>query len=170
MNESLQKAIESLVISDISLRHSHCDIEDGFEPKHVQESVKLTVEHKHEVVAGQILQLTEDGSKTSLFRVFIEVGARWTHEDESSDGEAQNQSNEDGDPLNVLATIESTYIAEYIIKEHPGDDALKEFALNNASYHVWPYWREYLMSQCSRMNLPKMALPMTQFSRKEKAE
>ena len=42
------------------------------------------------------------------------------------------------------------------------DDSLKAFALNNASYHIWPFWREYLMSMCNRMNLPKIAVPTFQ--------
>jgi hypothetical protein len=41
-------------------------------------------------------------------------------------------------------------------------DCLNEFALRNASYHVWPYWRELLMSQCARMHLPRLVMPTMQ--------
>ena len=45
-------------------------------------------------------------------------------------------------------------------------ESLNAFALQNASFHVWSYWREYLTSQCMRMNLPKLTLPMVQFANK----
>jgi hypothetical protein len=32
--------------------------------------------------------------------------------------------------------------------------------LHNASFHLWPFWREYVVSQCNRMNLPKISIPM----------
>ncbi len=64
-----------------------------------------------------------------------------------------------------MALIEATFVAEYMLSSIPENEALNAFALNNASYHVWPYWREYLMNQCLRMNLPKVIVPITQFAR-----
>ena len=49
------------------------------------------------------------------------------------------------------------------MSEHPGDEALEQFVLHNASFHIWPYWREYLASQCLRMNLAPITAPMRQF-------
>jgi hypothetical protein len=66
----------------------------------------------------------------------------------------------------VRAVISGLMVAEYDMREDPGEDALKEFALRNASYHVWPYWRELLASQCQRMNLPKLVLPAVQFAQR----
>lgn len=61
-------------------------------------------------------------------------------------------------------------VAEYRMSEDPGKESLKEFALRNASYHIWPYWREYLMGQCLRMNLPKVILPAVQFAQNRGSE
>ena len=63
-----------------------------------------------------------------------------------------------------MAFIESTYVVEYFLDGKPGKNASNEFALNNASYHVWPYWREYIMSQGMRMNFAEFALPAVQFA------
>ena len=58
--------------------------------------------------------------------------------------------------------IEAEFVAEYAMGEQLEKDCLDEFALRNASYHVWPYWRELLMSQCTRMHLPRLVMPTTQ--------
>ena len=55
-------------------------------------------------------------------------------------------------------------VAEYQMDGNPGAEALKVFALKNASYHIWPFWREYLSSLCLRMNLPKVVLPIRQLA------
>ena len=49
-----------------------------------------------------------------------------------------------------------------MLDENLEEDSLKVFALHNVSYHVWPFWREYLMNMCSRLNLPPVTLPTMQ--------
>jgi preprotein translocase subunit SecB len=96
--------------------------------------------------------------------VHIDLGVRWVGVDRKQD-EVETQKLETTETeTDVLALIEATYVAEYSLQGEPGKDALDEFALNNASYHVWPYWREYIMSQSMRMNLPKVALPAMQLA------
>lgn len=61
-----------------------------------------------------------------------------------------------------LGRIEANYVAEYEILGDLSKECLDAFALKNASYHVWPYWREFIASSCSRMNVPKQVLPTMQ--------
>jgi hypothetical protein len=159
MNAELQKAIECLRIQDVYLRNSQGDLMEGFDPKYSPEANDLAVQFKHVVTRGEVLQLQEDEGEVNLFRVYIDLGARWVVSPESEVEGAERKEEE-----NVRAVIEATFLAEYLIEGEPGQEALDAFALKNASYHVWPYWREYLMSQCMRMNLPKVALPAVQFS------
>ena len=155
MNESLQKAIECLKIHDVYLRSSEATLTDGFEPKYETDLDALEVQFKHLVSHSNVLLLEEDGeSKLQLFRVFVELGARWVESTEQKSG----------DDDSFKAQIEAVMVAEYLMKEDPGKEALKEFALRNASYHIWPYWREYLTTQCMRMNLPKLVMPTVQFA------
>ena len=65
---------------------------------------------------------------------------------------------EDHEP-EVLACIEATFIAEYRYDEELDEKGLGEFAHRNAGYHIWPFWREYLVSQCDRMRLPRVIVP-----------
>lgn len=155
MNESLQKAIECLKINDVYLRSSEAMLTEGFEPKYETDLDSLDVHFKHVVSHSSVLLLEEDGeSMLQLFRVFVELGARWM----------ESTGHENADDNSLKAQIEAVMVAEYQMKEDPGKDALKEFALRNASYHIWPYWREYLTTQCMRMNLPKLIMPTVQFA------
>lgn len=154
MDTALQKAIDSLQIQDVALRASVAELSDGFEPRYAFEADPLRIEFKHGVVRTLVIELSDglDGEQ-QLFRVFIEFGARWV-----AVGSQDSASEPD-----VRARIECVMTADYVMREHPGDEALKAFSMRNASYHVWPYWREFLASQCQRMNLPKVMLPAVQF-------
>lgn len=162
MNELLQAAIDALQIQDVCQRASLAVFHPEFEPKYDERTDHLNVEFMHVVARGQIMSFDEDGKQHQIFRVFIDLGARWIDPENISDEKEVNEED-------VLAKVEATYIAEYLLNSDPGKEALDEFARKNASYHVWPYWREFLSGQCSRMNLPKVVLPTIQvaFNSKE---
>lgn len=164
MSAELQKAIDALRIQDVYLRNSRGDLIDGFDPRYSPEINDLAVQFKHVVTRGEVLELQDGKEEINIFRVHIELGARWVvlpGSETTEDG--TKEKDEEGD-ADVRAVIEATFLAEYLIEGDPGQDALDTFALKNASFHVWPYWREYLMSQAMRMNLPKVALPAVQFA------
>jgi hypothetical protein len=155
MNEALQKAIDCLRIRDVYLHSSNTSLEDGFEPKYDPDLDKLEVQFKHIVTRSSVLELIQDNRTINLFRVFVALGTRWIIPCEEKNG--------DDDP-EVKAHIEGVMVAEYLMQADPAPDALKQFALKNASFHIWPYWREYLSTQCLRMNLPKLIMPAVQFA------
>lgn len=161
MSAELQKAIDCLRIRDVYLRSSSSYLVDDFDPKYSPEANYLAVQFKHVVTRGEVLALKEEDADIRIFRVYIDLGARWVVLPEST---SENGSDESDDEADVKAVIEATFLAEYLMENEPGQNALDAFALKNASYHVWPYWREYLMNQCMRMNLPKIALPAVQFA------
>jgi hypothetical protein len=162
MNEALQKAIDSLLIHDIYLRSAGSSLSEGFEPKYDAAIDRLDVQFRHVVTHWSILLLEEEGEEPiSLFRVFVDLGVRWLEPG------ADDEDDEEG---RVKARIEAVMVAEYQMAEDPGKESLKQFALRNASYHIWPYWREYLMGQCFRMNLPKLVLPAVQFAQNRATE
>ena len=154
MADALQKAIDHLQIHDVYLRSSEARLADGFEPKY-DDLDSVEVQFKHVVTHSNVLELDEGtDAGVQLFRVFVELGTRWL-------GPVDNHS--DGDER-LLAQIDGLMVAEYRMQIDPGKDALKEFALKNASFHIWPYWREFLTTQCMRMNLPKLVMPAVQFA------
>ncbi len=161
MDDALQKAIDCLTIQDVYLRSSSAALEDAFEPKYAAHLDELEVQFKHVVTKSNVLELKRDDDTINLYRVFVELGTRWVLPVGKDDR---------SDDTKVMAYIEGVMVAEYQMQTNPGEEALKAFALKNASFHVWPYWREYLTSHCFRMNLPKLTLPTRQFARNQGSE
>ncbi len=154
VDDELQQAIDCLTIRDVYLRKSSAALMDDFEPKYDADTENLAVQFKHIVTQSNVLELEDDsGERTHLFRVFVDLGTRWVMPE-----------TEDAESPDVKAFIEGTMVAEYQLDGEPGPEALKKFAMKNASYHIWPFWREYLSSQCVRMNLPKLVMPIKQFA------
>lgn len=145
----LQKAIDNLQIQDVYLRDLVARCEGDFDPKYNADFESLLMQSKHHVKQSVVVELD---SQEKLLRVFIEFGARWVDENIQDDINA------------VKVLIEAEFIAEYSMKEMLEKTSIDEFSLKNASYHIWPYWRELLSSQCDRMHLPRAVLPMVQLA------
>lgn len=154
MNEELQRAIDVLNIHDVYLRHCTASLADGFEPRYDTDLDELKIFYKHVVRRYEVLQINSDADESSLFRVVVDLGTRWMR----PDSDEEEELDADG----IVAQVEATMVADYQMLEDPGEEALGEFARRNASYHIWPYWREYLSLQCLRMNMPKLTLPFMQ--------
>jgi hypothetical protein len=156
----LQQAIQCLQIRDVLMRQSQAFVSDDFDPKYDDGADNLEVQLKHAVTRSEVLEVKNSEQTQHIFRVFVDLGARWVEAALEEQGDAGETAHEP----HVKAQIEATLIAEYALKEDPGKEALDAFALKNASYHVWPYWREYLSSQCQRMGLPKVVVPTIQIA------
>ncbi len=149
ISASLQKAIDSLHIQDVYLKELTARCDDDFEPKYAANCESLVISTKHQVREAIILEMLE---QEKILRVLVDIGVRWF--DENSPDEESS----------VKALIEAVFVAEYSMDEMLEKDSVNEFSLKNVSYHIWPYWRELLSSQCDRMHLPKVILPMMQLA------
>jgi deoxyribodipyrimidine photolyase len=167
---ALQRAIDALSIEDVCVRSLHASIENGFEPAYDADLDSLEIALKHVVKRFELFELeSAEQAGTQRYRVFVEFGIRWSRPVRevpdaaaATDATAIDEVPED-DP-NVVAVIEAEMMAEYAMGTNPGHEALDVFARHNASFHVWPYWRELVSSQCLRMSLPKVVLPARQFA------
>lgn len=148
ISAALQKAIDSLQIQDVYLRDLLAHCQPGFDPKYHANDEGLVIQTKHYV--KQSLLLTVDDQQ--MLQVFIELGARWVDEQEQDEDKS------------VKVLIEAEYVAEYSLKDVLDEESVNEFSLKNASYHIWPYWRELLSSQCARMRLPCVTIPTIQLA------
>ena len=149
ISKLLQQAIDCLVINDVYLHEAESRCTNGFDPKEVDKLDGLLIQQMHVVVKSEVVAVDSD---LDLFRVYIRLGTRWV-----------TSNNIEGDETDIKVFIEADFIAEYQMKESLEQECLNEFALKNASFHVWPYWREYVSSQCERMRLPRITLPAVQF-------
>jgi preprotein translocase subunit SecB len=146
---NLKKATDSLKIHDIYLRDLVARSIDGFDPKYAPEIDGLVVQQMHIVREENVVALDDDAWR---LRVFVRFGARWVN------------SRIENENLSVQAVIEAEFIAEYEMAEVLEQSCIDEFCLKNASFHIWPYWRELLSSQCERMHLPRLILPTIQLA------
>ena len=145
----LQQAIDGLRILDIFLRSTRVECAEGFLAKY-EDCTSLTVQQMHAVRKAEQL---EGSDATRRLMVHILVGTRWASPAVADAADAK---------IDVKALIEAEFIAEYAISGALSDDALAEFATKNASFHVWPYWRELLAAHCERLRLPRLTLPVMQ--------
>lgn len=150
-NKALQEAIDKLSIVDVYLHRSQAQVAESYDPKLDENSDQLMMQQLHVVQKSEILETDND---SFLIRIFVRLGVRWLN---------QQADQEDS----IRAMIEADFIAEYFASEKVEQKCIDEFALKNASYHVWPYWREYLSSQSERMRLPRLVLPAVQFNQQK---
>lgn len=153
MNKDLQKAIDTLRINDVYLKKSISECFNDFDPKFYPGIDELEIRTKHIVIGHSVSEIDDS---VWLVRVFIELGILLI------------DSNVEVDSDNKRAIIEAEFVAEYQSDEKLEDSWVEEYALKNVSYHVWPYWREFLMSQSCRMHLPRFVLPAVQFAQNNK--
>ena len=157
ISAELQRAIDNLEIQDVYLRDLSASCAGDFDPKYDDDVTQLDLQWMHLVRSSTIVEFSADHQ---LLRVFIRVGVRWV---DSLDGDNEQDDGND-DELLVRASIEAEFIAEYRITAELEQACIDEFCLKNASYHVWPYWRELLSNQCSRMHLPRLIIPAVQLA------
>lgn len=154
--DALAKAIASLKFVDVFLEESTSWLADDFDPKYDVrcDEDELGYQTKSVVTGSEILELGNGEPHKLIFRVRSELGVRI-----GCKGELDNKDEEP----EILALVEGVMCADYEITNPSiaeDQEALDVFALNNAPYHVWPYWREYVTSQMLRMSMPKIVLPM----------
>jgi len=63
---------------------------------------------------------------------------------------------------NSFLSIDATFFLLYRLDGAEGldDMALSSFADLNGTYNAWPYWREFVQSITSRMDLPPLTIPV----------
>lgn len=162
--EALQRAKDGLQIQDVFLKSSSSKLAEGFDPKFDPRLESLQLELRTTPKRSYLIEGVHQGENIAIFRVEMDLGARQVC---PFDGEEGEEAQPD-----IMVQIDATFMADYVIAnpELKADrEALDAFAVANAGYHVWPYWREYFSSQVSRMNLPKVMLPMMQFTKASSA-
>jgi len=150
VNESLERAKKGLQFEDIYQAKVEAWLDGKFDPRSNLGVQNYRLQLKHHVIESYLIKIKNTEQPVDIFRVYIDVGARLVLSDDER-GE------------HPIAQIEAAYRVDYRVTEPAlieDKAALDAFALENASYHLWPYWREYVMSQSLRMNLPKIALPV----------
>lgn len=154
--ELVQQAVKCLQIQGVYLRHCSFTQASDFDPNLFLG--ELTMQYRVGAEEGRKVEVTTENAggekeKAYLFKVRVGSGLRLIDPSRVIDDDIEK---------GVVVTIEASFVAEYLIQEgtDPTQESLDEFAQNNAVYHVWPYWREFVQSTCARSNVPQVSLPM----------
>jgi hypothetical protein len=145
-NKLLKQAGEALTPVGVYLRSGKVFSHPEFYPQH--NNGEFQVQYKTKPLSEcKVLQGEDEGSKVVSF--LFECGVRVV--DESADEKSDDF---------VQAEITAVFAAEYQFNGTTvNEDVMSEFLKCNVRFHVWPFWREYLQSTCTRMGLPVIPLP-----------
>lgn len=160
--EAIERAKAGLNFEDLFQLKTESWTVGNIDPKYDLNGDSLFIQLKHAVQQSSIHEILIEEKSQKLFRVLIELGVRFIRGDQA-----------DPDKQTTIAQIEASYYVSYVVNNADllkDKMALDAFALHNASYHVWPFWREFAMSQSQRMNLPKVSIPMVLFKNTSRVE
>jgi hypothetical protein len=149
----IQDAIANLAVQGVFLRTATIWQRDDFDIRLTD--IDLLVQTRAgTTVLNQIELKDEDtGEISHLFKAQFACGLRLAD---------PSLVTGDDPSTGLVIDIQATFVAEYAIKSGAeiSREALDAFSKANVGYHVWPYWREYVQSTCSRLSLPVIAIPM----------
>lgn len=144
--ELLKQAAEVLTPIGVYLRSSKVYVHPDFHPQH--NNGELQVQYKAKHLSEYKLLRADENQGFMAFE--YEAGVRLV--DETVD---------EKDSTYIQAEILAIFTSEYQLKDADSfnEEAMAEFLNCNVRFHVWPFWREYLQSTCTRMGLPVIPLP-----------
>lgn len=165
--EALQMASDNLRIVMVYLHSTETRLFNDFDP--LIPNQKLQGQFKINTVKTDLKNVVnEKGENQRFVRFHVEAIMQYvktpipegTEEDE---GLMSKQ---------LASLIKANFVAEYNVVNDMDipEEALIEFAKHNAPYNIWPYWREYCQSTCSRMALPVIVIPLLRMAPDEAKE
>lgn len=149
MNDIFKAARDNLDIQQVYLAKGAINTSKEFSPTSFDH---LLYESQHFVIVdaikvSEIENVSEDNGTDScisyIYEYFIDTGVRLVPK-------GTVNSVEDSD---VLVEIEATFRNVYHCKIELEEESLYEFGKQNALYHTWPYWREYIHATCARLGV-----------------
>ncbi|WP_129781784.1 hypothetical protein [Peristeroidobacter soli] len=154
MSDLLWQMQQALVLQDVFVRRAEAHTEDGFDPKYSKDllGVQIKFTNSADIERFELTEDSEPHRKISVLRYSVDTGVRFVVTD----------SLEAAEPT-IRAEISATFSADYVVsnEEVITEEAMSAFA-QNVTYHIWPYWREFIHSTCARLRLPSAVLPMFQ--------
>lgn len=151
--QALDRAAQELLIEGVYLIDSTIRLHPDFVPQLYSDDLRPQYRAGPTGNYRQ-LEFSDEGATDEhphgMVRFEFAVGVRLV------DGYAE----EDTVEQTVHFEINARFAASYYLKDGLDDKALQEFANYNVGYHVWPYWREYVQSTCSRVGLPPIPVPL----------
>ncbi len=161
MASCLKNAQNSLCVQSVNLKESRIYVRDEIDLPDLDRDETIVQNFRMVERAKEITLTNPEGTEDIWdYRFIYSAGIRLIFASEKD----QSTEEEYKPILEIIGLFEARYLSRNKLKE----DELKAFSMDNVGYHVWPYWREYVQSTCSRIGLsPVFDVPMYIISAKE---
>nr|WP_315406228.1 hypothetical protein [uncultured Pseudomonas sp.] len=151
MSSTPSDATLNVEFHDVYMVGSVSELAEDFNPKFDDGLGELHVESLEYIDRSERYRDVEQENR-GLFRVFVVFGARWATKEAPGDvGDEIDDAAEEED--RILATIEGSFVVEYLISDDIDQEQLDSYALQHSITHAFPSWRDYLLGQCSKLHL-----------------
>ena len=153
--DAIQLAAKKLAIKIVYLGGSETKLYNGFDP--LVPDQELTGQFRIGTESAELKEVVMDDQTSQHFiRFHVAASMRYLK------GPLPSELDEENITEFIASEIKAVFIAEYALigDEELQEDSINEFGRINAPFNVWPYWREYCQSTCSRMSLPVTVIPM----------
>lgn len=146
--ELIAQASSKLVLFQIAKRSSSFTINDKYNPP--IDDFELSYQLRANLSRLSVME--SEGAPSPVVRFDIETAIRLIS---GSPDEAEQLSDQE-----VLAELIATHSVYFYLNGEVPEEALREFGQYNATFQVWPYWREFVQSQFARAQIPVFSIPM----------
>lgn len=164
---ALERAIKTMVISDVYVREATIRTRPEYDPK--RRDLKMGMQIRHlPMEEGHWVQAERDGTPVKVVRLLMNTGVRLVDVTDSETEALVAQGRVVSDDK-VCGELTAVFVAEYILRDDVAldEEAIQEFVKHNVMYHVWPYWRELAQTAFARMRFPEVVLPMFRVAKPE---
>lgn len=164
MDELLTRAQDCLRIESVNLKESFISLADDTEVADLdsEETISQSFRSVTKVKEVELSEKVEGANRDFWEYSFLySVGVRLIYTDQA------DESFDEG--FEPLLQVMADFSARYISQEKLDKEALTAFSEENVGYHVWPYWREFVQSSCSRIGLwPAIEIPLYRVTKRPK--
>jgi hypothetical protein len=144
--EQLEEAKECLRLQIIKYRSSNCFLNAKYRAEEL--AIDTTVQESfHYTSSLAITQIENPDGQAAVLNIYeYHTGIR-----------LMPKEYDESDAPEPILEIRAVFDVEYISETELAAEPLREFAKSNVGYHVWPYWREFVQSTTTRLNVDPIA-------------
>jgi hypothetical protein len=151
------RAVDACDIDDVFLVHVGCSVDEEFIPNPAL--TQFGCVHKFTVEPRALLQTRKLSDPPDTVVHAVRYYARGEVSILKADAPAPNLP--EVKPEHILATISHLFAVDYVCPESLLKDRAAVSAFSkNVAFNAWPFWREAVLSDCARLRLPKVMIPM----------
>lgn len=152
-------AQKSLNIETVNLFSSSIVVGEGVDPQAINPSDFLVQSYRNVISVEELEVTIEDGATAWIYKYRYIIGIRLINHEEEEAGREKG--------FKPTLEITATFSAKYFSEDKVSQESIAEFAKENVGYNVWPFWREYAQSTCTRMGLSSvLEIPLYKVSKK----